>query len=76
MNRKIKNFIKNNKKLKDQNIEIYLEILGEGELREELTDYIKELELEKNVNLLGFITKEVYLKTLKSADVFILTFKI
>tara|TARA_B100000575_G_scaffold27000_1_gene18214 strand:- start:21735 stop:22832 length:1098 start_codon:yes stop_codon:yes gene_type:complete len=61
------------KSLKDQNIEVSLEILGEGELRTELTDYIKELELEKNVTLLGFITKEAYLKTLKSADIFILT---
>ena len=34
---------------------------------------IKELELEKNVTLLGFITKEAYLKTLKSADIFVLT---
>tara|TARA_Y100000590_G_scaffold454369_1_gene601089 strand:- start:2982 stop:4076 length:1095 start_codon:yes stop_codon:yes gene_type:complete len=63
------------RKLKDQNIEVSLEILGEGELREELTDHIKELELEKNVKLLGFITKEVYLKTLKSADIFVLTSK-
>ena len=63
------------KRLKAENFKVALDILGDGELKAELNQYIRELDLGENVNLLGFISKDVYLKTLKSADIFVLTSK-
>ncbi len=58
-------------KLKNQNAEFNLWILGEGSMREELELLIKENHLEDNVSLLGF--QENPYKWISQADAFVCT---
>jgi len=54
-----------------KSMDVRLAILGEGPMRDELEDLIKEEQLESSVKLLGF--KENPLKYFKKADVFVLS---
>ncbi len=58
-------------KLKQQNTELNLWILGEGSMRDELELLIKENHLEDNVSLLGF--QENPYKWISQADAFVCT---
>ena len=58
------------KKLKEENIDFELLILGEGEKRKELENYILKNKLEKNIKILGFV-KNPY-PYIKISDIFVL----
>jgi glycosyltransferase involved in cell wall biosynthesis len=55
----------------NKGISVRLAILGEGYLRSELENLIKELELEENIALLGF--KSNPFKFMKESDLFVLS---
>jgi glycosyltransferase involved in cell wall biosynthesis len=52
--------------------DITLVIAGDGELRVELENRIRELDLTNNVRLIGSVSKEALGATIKAADLFVL----
>jgi len=54
---------------KHKNIEY--NIVGDGELREELEELVAELKIEKYVNFLGYCTQEEYIKLYKQSHIFL-----
>ncbi|WP_298037156.1 glycosyltransferase [uncultured Desulfuromonas sp.] len=56
-----------------QNHEARLLILGEGELRQELTGLVKELDLEQDIDMPGFVENPY--QYIKNASVFVLSSK-
>lgn len=59
------------KKLKDKNVDFLWYILGEGELRNDLSDLIEKYELKNNVKLVGI--KENPYPYIKACDIFVQT---
>lgn len=62
------------KAFKEQN-NVKLYIIGKGELYEQLQTYIKQLELEKQIKLLGYKSRKEIVEYLNDSDVFISTSK-
>ncbi len=52
--------------------EIKMILVGEGELKEEIQDYIVKCNLQKNVELTGALDQEDVIKIMNKADVFLL----
>lgn len=54
------------------NVQLVLEIIGDGPLRAALEDLVLQLNLQDRVNFLGAQTHEAVLKHIKDADIFLL----
>jgi len=53
--------------------EIHLNIIGNGPLKEKLSELIKKLKLEKRIKLLGWLSEEKKFQYLASSDLYVLS---
>ena len=67
--------IKAFQKLKEIGIKLNLEIIGDGELKNHLEEYVKENNLSDEIKFLGALSSEKTFEKLREADAFILSSK-
>jgi len=68
---KVKNFDVLIKSIKD--IDVHLVLVGDGKKRDELSNLVKTLDMEKKITFTGMLNKTETLETIKSSNIFVIT---
>jgi glycosyltransferase involved in cell wall biosynthesis len=59
--------------LSKKNVPFHITVAGDGDLKTELASQIRDLKLEKNFSILGFLNKEKLVEKYKESNIFIST---